>query len=213
MTTSFVDQYKKSQKNNYASRHNHAEKHCFVSLSYPYKLMWIQGTVLSYQIFSDNTILSGVQKQVSWAISHLQLLVLTLKPWMCEQWEQICTWCICKFSEELMQGAMLLVLWSEINILIMRNFEKVSDEEAKTGRTKGLQLNRTYYLVLSPSHLQEECLSFSVFCAGIMFDFAVRFTTVVVLSEYCNLILKILEDSGDFFVVVLFGGFGGRLFV
>lgn len=63
---------------------------------------------------------------------------------------------------ELTQGAMLLVSWSEIHILIMRNFKKVSDEEAKTGRTKGQHLDRTYYLVLSPPHLQDECLSFSV---------------------------------------------------
>lgn len=107
-----------------------------------------------------------------------------------------------------MQGAMLLVLWSEISIFIMRNFEKVSDEEAKTGRTKELQLNRTYCLVLSPSHLQEECLSFSVFCAGIMFGFAVCFTIVVVLLEYCNFILKILEDSEDFLLLFHLGGLG-----
>lgn len=90
----------------------------------------------------------------------------------------------------------------------MRNFEKVSDGEAKTGRAKGLQLNRTYYLLLSLPHLKEEFLSFSVSCGEIMFCFAVSYTIVVVLSEYCNFILKILEDSGDFFVL-LFVGFGG----
>lgn len=62
-------------------------------------------------------------------------------------------------------------------------------------------------LVLSQPCLWEECLSVSVSCAGITFGFAVCFTltTEIVLSEYCNFILKILKDSGDFIVVVLFG--------
>lgn len=171
--------------------------------------MRLQGTVLSCQISSDNIILYGAQNQIFWPLYHLQFVFLTLKAWMCEQWEQICTWCICKFPEELTQGAMLLVSGSEISILIIRNFEKVSDEEAKTGKTKGLQLNRTYYLVLSPSHLQEECLSFSVFCAGIAFGFAVCFTTVVVLQPHH-------QDSWGFwrpFYCCFIWGFGrGYLF-
>lgn len=124
-------------------------------------VMWIQGTVLSYHISSGNAILSGVQRQVSLAISHLQFFSLTLKAWMCEQWEQICTWCICKFPEELIQWAMLWVSWSEIHILIIRNFEKVCDEEAETGRTKVLHLNKTRTISTSFARM---LIFFSVLC-------------------------------------------------
>lgn len=99
---------------------------------------------------------AGVQGQVSWAICHLLFFSLSLRAWLCEQWEQICTCYICKLPKELTWGAMLWLSWLEIYFLIMWNFEKVCGEEAKAGSSK----NSPSYLALSQPHLQKECLSF-----------------------------------------------------
>lgn len=152
---------------------------------------------------------AGVQGRASWAIYHV-LFSFSLRAWLCEKWEQICTCSTCKLPRELTWGAKFWLSWLEIYLLIKWNFEKVCREEARTGWTKGLRRNGPSYLVLSQSYLQEECLSFlNHLCSSNAWLCSQCFTptAVTVLAKYCKFILKFLKIWGGVvfcFVVVIF---------